>query len=200
MSETRFIASIVEGHGDVQAVPILLRRIASAVKPEVDLKLNPPLRVKVSSFLNDRDTGYFSKYIELASRKASAWEESCVLIVLDCEDECPAVLGPKILKRAAQTRPDMEFIVLLACREFESWFLAAADSLAGVCGLPSDLHAPVNHGSIRDAKGWLSERMAVPYNEPEHQPKLASAFDMELAKSSASFKRAIDKLVNFLRN
>jgi len=68
MNGVRFIASIVEGHGEVQALPILLRRLAKDLAPNVDLRLNPPLRVKAGSFLNDNE--YFGKYIELAARKA----------------------------------------------------------------------------------------------------------------------------------
>ena len=95
MSGIRFIASIVEGHGEVQALPVLLRRLASVVDPETDLHLNPAIRVKVASFLDEKDGGYFEKYIELAARKAKAWPKSCVLILLDCEDFCPAELGPR---------------------------------------------------------------------------------------------------------
>lgn len=157
MSDIRFIAPIVEGHGEVQALPILLRRVASAVAPEINLQLNPAIRVKVSSFLNEKDGVYFSKYVELAARKAKAWPKSCVLILLDCEDFCPAELGPRILERASNCRLDITFLVILAHREYESWFLAAAESLRGVCGLAGDLSAPKNVESIRNAKGWLRQ-------------------------------------------
>jgi len=199
MSAIRFIAPIVEGHGEVQALPILLRRLACVTSPEIELRLNPALRVKVASFLSEKDSGYFEKYIELAARKTRAWPKSCVLILLDCEDTCPAELGPKILKRATSRRPDAAFLVILARREYETWFLAAAESLRGVCGLPADLSAPADSESIRDAKGWLSGKMPVPYNEPEHQPKMTDAFDFELAKQCQSFNRGFEKLEDFLR-
>ena len=199
MSGIRFIAPIVEGHGEVQAIPVLLRRIASVVAPEIDLRLNPALRVKAASFLDESGSGYFEKYIELAARKAKPWPKSCVLILLDCEDSCPAELGPKILNRAANCRPDLNFLVILAHREYETWFLAAAESLKGVGGLAFDLNPPANFESIRNAKGWLSERMQGSYNEPDHQPKMTALFDFEMAKCTKSFDRGYKKLMGFLR-
>lgn len=200
MNSIRFIAPIVEGHGEVQALPVFLRRLASDVAPETDLHLNPALRIKVASFLDEKDEGYFKKYIELAARKAKSWPKSCVLILLDCEDFCPAELGPKILKRAVHYRPDITFLVILAHREYETWFLAAAESLRKVCGLPNDLEPPHNFESIRNAKGWLEVRMDASYNEPEHQPKMTTAFNFQQAMASRSFARGYKKLKNFLCN
>jgi len=198
MSNIRFIAPIVEGHGEVQALPVLLRRLASAAAPETNLQINPALRVKASSFLDEKDGVYFKKYIELAARKAKAWPQSCVLILLDCENFCPTELGTNIIERASNCRSDITFLVILAHREYETWFLAAAESLRGVCGLPDNLCAPPNVESIRNAKGWLSQHMATPYNEPEHQPKMTDAFDFEQAMQTRSFDRGFKKLKDFL--
>jgi hypothetical protein len=172
--------------------------LVSDVAPETDLHLNPALRVKVASFLDEKDDGYFKKYIELAARKAKPWPKSCVLILLDCEDYCPAELGPKILKRALHCRPDLTFLIILAHREYETWILAAAESLRGVCSLSDNLCAPHNLESIRDAKGWLSQQMAVSYNEPEHQPRMTEAFNFEQAGQNRSFRRGFKKLKDFL--
>lgn len=187
-----FIAPIVEGHGEVQALPLLLRRVAAEAKPSVELELNPALRVKPGSFFQDEN--YFRKYVELAARKAKAHPGGHVLILLDCEDECPGQLGPHILKRAQDCRSDVEFIVTLAKREYETWFLAAAQSLRGVCGLPMDISPPDKPESIRDAKGWLSQKMGITYNEPEHQPRMTSCFDFKTAATVHSFHRTVSKL------
>jgi len=195
MSRSFFIAPIVEGHGEVQAVPILLRRFATELAPACQLSLNPALRVKAGSFANDTD--YFRRYIELAARKAKQWPDSCVLIVLDCEDDCPRQLGPELLRRANACRPDVTIIVVLAHREFETWFLAAARSLRGVCGLPIDLEPPADPESLRDAKGWLSAHMRQPYNEPAHQPKLTAVFAFDEAQVTNSFARGLRKLREF---
>jgi hypothetical protein len=57
-----------------------------------------------------------------------------VLVLLDADDDCPAEYGPALLARAKAARPDKQVAVVLAMREFEAWFLAAAPSLAGQFG------------------------------------------------------------------
>ena len=152
-----FVAPIVEGYGEVQAVPILLQRILWELREDAFLEVNPALRVKTQSFLGDHD--YFAKYLELAARKAKPHERGSVLILLDCEDDCPAEVGPRLAADAAQLRSDVPITVALAYREYETWFLAAVHSLRGFQGLPIDLDPPAAPESIRDAKGWLSARM-----------------------------------------
>jgi hypothetical protein len=89
-----YLVPIVEGHGEVEALPALLHRIAEIVSPGLALKVNHPIRVKSGSFL--RDSVYFDKQIVLASAKA-AQSGGVVMILLDCEDDCPARVGPLLL-------------------------------------------------------------------------------------------------------
>ena len=53
-----------------------------------------------------------------------------ILVLLDADDDCPAELASRLLRRARQSRPDRPIRVVLAKAEYESWFLAAAASLA----------------------------------------------------------------------
>ena len=129
-----YVASIVEGHGEVDALPTLLRRISQTAAPGQTLNVNQPIRIKSGSYLNDKD--YFRRYTLLAAAKA-AQSNGFVLILLDCEDQCPAQLGPALLARAQAVRNDVSYLVVLAYREFESWFLASARSLRGCRGLPA---------------------------------------------------------------
>ena len=55
------------------------------------LHVNPPIRVKSGSFLNDQD--YFRKHVTLATAKAAEGDGS-VLILLDCSPR-PAVPKPQ---------------------------------------------------------------------------------------------------------
>jgi hypothetical protein len=50
------MASVVEGHGEVEALPALIRRIAESVGFAGDLRVNPPIRVKSGSFLTTKIT------------------------------------------------------------------------------------------------------------------------------------------------
>lgn len=192
-----FVASIVEGHGEVEALPALLHRIARSVGFAGDLRVNPPIRVKSGSFLND--PAYFKKQVTLATAKA-AEVGGCVLILLDCEDTCPAILGPKLLEQARRVRADVDIFIALAYREFETWFIAAARSLRHLRGLPADLEPPGDLDGIRNAKGWLSNRMNVSYDPITHQLEFARAFDMTEARSSRSFDRFYRGVHRMLQN
>src|SRR5262249_6062139 len=124
------LACIVEGHGEIEAVPVTVRRIARLVSPELVLKIHPPFRVPRNRLVKP---GELERSVELAARRAGP--AGVILVVLDGDDECPAALGPELLARAQKTRPDIPIRVVLAKREFEAWFLASAESLRGRRGL-----------------------------------------------------------------
>jgi hypothetical protein len=136
--------------------------------------------------------------IELAARKNRG--QGGILILLDCDDACPATHAPYLLKRAASTRCDMPVSVVLAKREFEAWFLAAAESLSGLRGLPSDLVCPNAPEEVRGAKEWLASRM-VPgrgYSEASDQPALTAALDLNAARRADSFDKFYREVVRLL--
>ncbi len=192
-----YIAPIVEGEGEVDAVPVLLRRIHSGSGGAgLPLIINKPIRVKANRFVRDPEDR--RRYVELAALKAAhSGARPLVLILLDSEDDCPARLGPQLLEECQQVRPDVPVMVVLAHREFETWFIAAAYSLAGRRGLPTDL-APLDQPeSRRDAKGWLAARMGRRYNEPLDQPAFAQVFDFSTAAGVPSFRRCLEKLTSF---
>ena len=58
------IITIVEGQGEVFAVPILIRRIAAAV-PSVVSQVPKPIRVKRNRFLKENE---LERYVDLAAR------------------------------------------------------------------------------------------------------------------------------------
>jgi hypothetical protein len=193
------IASIVEGHGECEAVPILVRRIARALGPGLVPSVHPVLRVPASRLVK---RGEIERAIEFAARKNSG--QGAILVLLDCDDGCPATEAPDLLTRATTARPDLPISVVLAKREFESWFLAAAQSLRGHRGLPADLAGPLSPETIRGAKEWLADRMPSGrgYSESSDQPALTALFDMDAARRCDSFDkcyREIVRLLNLLR-
>ncbi len=198
MTEIR-IAAIVEGHGEVQAVPVLLRRVARNENPQLVIKLESILRVSAASLL--RKQGELERNVELAARKLGG--EGAIFILLDCDwdSACPKSDGPELLKRAQAVRPDMTITVVLAYQEYETWFIAAAESLRGRRGLPNDLTAPPNPESIRGAKEWLSERkpLSSPYAEVTDQPALTELFDFSAARSTDSFDKCYREIVQLFK-
>ena len=193
------IGCIVEGQGDVEAVPVLIRRIAADLYPELPI-ITQPIRVNRNKIVKVDD---LEETIDVASRKVG--RGGAIFILLDSDDDCPAKLGPELLQQAVNIRSDLPIAVVLAKCEFEAWFLAAADSLQGRRGLKSDLRPPSNPEGIRDAKGWLSSQMEGnrTYDEVDDQPALTARFDFEKAQQAPSFDkcyRDIVRLLDQLRN
>ena len=178
------IAPVVEGHGDVRALPVLLRRIASDHLGVYDLEVCPPDRVPRSSLATE--AGIVSAVQRAAYRVGG---RGGVLVLFDADDDCPKDLVERLLTPARLARPDKAVSLVVANREFEGWFLAAAASLAGQCGLPGDFSWNGGAESKRDAKGVLSDAMRVvtghPYRETVDQARLAQAFDMVAARVAA---------------
>jgi hypothetical protein len=191
----RYLVPIVEGQSEVDALPALLHRMAQTMNNVSGLHINPPIRVKAGSFLYKTD--YFSQYIQLAAAKA-AQDAGTVLILLDCEDECPAKRARTILDQAKAVRGDVPYLVVLVVREYETWFVTAARSLRGLRGLPDDLEPPPDPQIIRNAKGWLGERMRGNYDEIVHQLEFTKKFDLDAARANASFDRFYRKIAAFL--
>lgn len=196
------IVSIIEGHGEVQALPILIQRTLSHIDPTFEYEIiRPPLRLPRGKIDKDDE---FKRMVELASRKTQGC--GAVIILYDADDDCPATKGPLILEKAQQYRPDIVFKAILANKEFESWFVAAASSLAGQKGLSPDMHTPENPESIRDAKGWLRSYLPPDkaYSSTLDQPAFTALFNMAEAEqnsdSFAKFMRDMRTLINARKN
>ncbi|PTN56241.1 DUF4276 family protein [Stenotrophomonas panacihumi] len=190
------VASIVEGHGEQAAFPVLLRRIFEWLSPGEYVHVPAPIRVHKDRFLN-RDAE-FSRYLSLADAKSdgSGW----VMILLDADDQCPRYLGAEVLGRAQQALPGRSISVIIANREYEAWFIASARSLDGVRSFKfqgdcQDPEAP------RDAKGWMEARMdSGCYGEVMDQPAFSAKLDLQQAHDrSRSFRKLVSECEKKLR-
>jgi hypothetical protein len=182
------IASIVEGHGEVAALPILLRRLGEWQSPDKNFNVLTPIRVRRDRFLK-RDDEEFRRMLLLAAGKCgdSGW----ILVLLDADDDCPKEMGAQVLERARLIVPHRRLSVVLANREYEAWFLAAAQSLHGHRGFAFDFPQNFDAESPRDAKGWLGKRMASgTYREITDQPAFSALMDLQQAiENSRSFRK-----------
>lgn len=198
-SEPPRLAAIVGGHGEVEAVPVLIRRIAREIDPGLIPEIKSVIRVPESKLIKPRE---LERAVDLASRRLEG--RGGIFILLDCDDGCPATAGPELLKRASSVNAAISVSVVLAKREFESWFLAAARSLSGRRSLPSDLTPPSDPEAIRGAKEWLTDKMGEgqSYSETTDQPALTDLFNMQVARCCDSFdkcRREIERLLKSVR-
>ena len=192
------IVPIVEGHSEVASVPILLRRILEGLGHlELTSTIARPIRVKRNRILKE---GELESKIGLARRVRSSC--SCILVLLDADDDCPAELGPELQNRAREAHSDLRISVVLAKREFEAWFLGSIESLRGKCGIPHSACFKGDPELPRDAKGRLSKLIEGNrhYLEVVDQPSLTASFDLQACRdrcpSFRKFERDVKSLFN----
>lgn len=147
----------VEGHGEKQALLSLLHRLSA------DLGL--PTRVWAEPIRSTRLTTEAGISIE-CERLRSKHDCEVALFFRDDEDGCLKIDAPKMaVWLHAQALPH-PVAVVLAFREYETFFLAGAESLAGRPlvddgglsrpGLVAGARFEGNPEARRDAKGWLA--------------------------------------------
>ena len=180
------IVPIVEGHGERQAVPILLRRLLERCNAH-HVRVETPIRVPKGQL---RKPDRLERAVRLACRVAN---DVAILILLDADDDCPAELGQDLLKEVRSIAgPNVPVAVVVAKAEYESWLLAGLDSLRGRRGVRANAVAPVDPESIRGAKEYLQRQMEPGryYSETVDQPALTQMLDLDRARQrSPSFDK-----------
>jgi hypothetical protein len=190
------VVPVVEGFGEVESVPILVRRLAVHLEPELPLRVERPIRVPKSKLVR---AGELERAVELAAFRITG--VGSVLVLIDADDDCPATLGPSLVQRASNARPDVDVSVVVAKAEFEAWFLASTVSLRGRRGLSGEMTSPSDPEAIRGAKEWLRQHLpsGKRYSETLDQPALTSQFDLEQARSADSFDKCYREIRRILR-
>jgi hypothetical protein len=181
------IQPIVEGHGEVNAVPELLRRLRNEAHA-YQLDVNPPIRKKRSELVEEAQL----RRAVLLARK----QENCaaILVLFDSDDDCPKTLAPSVQGWAESAAGSVPCAVVMAHREYEAWFLAAIESLRGVRGIRPDAVSHHEPEAPRGAKWHLEQRMARgrSYSETADQAALSARLDLAAVyRRCRSFKRMV---------
>ncbi len=181
------VICIVEGDGEVAALPILLRRIAQQYTPSVFPELPKPIRVRRDRFLRRDDE--FRRHLLLAAGQCG--QDGWILVLLDADDDCPVDLSVEIVQRARECVPHRAVSVVVASREYEAWLIAAAASLHGYRGFECVPDDAVDPDRLRNAKGWIKARMGgAGYGEMTDLPAFTARMDVEQAyHRSRSFRK-----------
>lgn len=196
----RKLLPIVEGDGDVKAVPVLIRRILQA-HGIYDVELHPAQKRNDYSKLSDT---VFDNYFLTALK----WEAPILWVLdFDCR-ECVCVknAAQRLYERASKLNVNAAnlFKVAFVQKEFEALFVAEQNAVKAVFSIDA-FETPENVNELRDAKGCISK--ALPkgraYKETVHQEKIAAQLDLEtLREVSADFRhleQSVLHLVAFMR-
>lgn len=189
------IIPIVEGHGEVAAVPILIRRIAEQLGV-YGVRVGKPIRCPRQKLVK---VGELERVVELAARKGGATGQ--ILVIIDAESDCPAQLAPMLLRRARAARGDVLIDVVIAKMEHEAWFLGSLESLVQHLQIRNYVPIPFDPESIQGAKERLSIQTGIHYSETVDQPAYTAVFNMERArKVCPSFDKCCRAVGSLIEN
>jgi len=192
------IAPIVEGRAEVEAVRILLKRIWYDLLGGEYIDILRPIYRPRSKFVAPPSLGSHVKPDEI--RRACGYAmhalkkgdgiSSRILLLLDAEPDCPKDLAPRLHEHMQRETGGIA-ITVLANQEFESWFVAAVESL-GEFFSDADL-SRLNDDREVHGKRWVQRHYTVSdsYSETIDQPKLTARFDLRMCRAKS---RSFDKL------
>ena len=178
------IQPVVEGHGEVGAVPVLLRRLAGEAQAW-EVGVNRPIRRNRSQLVQRTE---LEKTVRLARLQPNC---GVILILFDGDDDCPAEWGPRVQRWAAAVSGGVPCEVVVPHREYEAWFLAAIESLRGQRGIRFDADPHPAPETPRSAKEQLEARMrSGSYMETTDQPAFSARFSLTAAyRGCRSFRK-----------
>ena len=177
------IVPIVEGYGDVAAVPALIGRAAAHFqKPHYSLA---PIRA--GEYRSLKRAGQIERFLELAASR----HPDRILVALDLDDDCPATEFNHLIDRITAWRGDRIVpvgVCFFKC-EYEALFLCQLDQLFGV------EQPMISPEEVRAAKGYVEREMGSRYKETRDQIILTKQLDIDLlVDRSRSFRKFIKEV------
>ncbi|MGP0064681.1 MAG: DUF4276 family protein [Isosphaeraceae bacterium] len=214
----RRLILFVEGEGEADAVPTLVRRLLTEKGDWHDILLdNNSFRVGSVDKLIKEDFHNWKRDLEASLKRSNV---GGVLLILDGDIAkvggkpfCAASLARSLAGAAMHVGAGRTFSVAVdfARQEYETWLIAGIASLAGrrlSDGRLIDPDAKAPEGDLeagpRDAKGWLGAIVDGGYKPTRDQAVLTRLVDLEAirARSLRSFRRleaAISSLIEAIR-
>ncbi len=181
------IQPIVEGQGEIAAVPLLLRRLCHEAQAGM-IEIAKPHRRRRSQLVK-------KDHLQTAVRVAALSQDCAgILILFDADDDCPGELAPVLERWAREAAGGKPCVVVLANREYEAWFLASIESLRGAAGILENAEPHPQPELPRDAKGELERRIARSggYSPTVDQAKLTANLDLALVyRRCRSFRKLV---------
>lgn len=191
------ILPVVEGDGDLAAVPELIRRIAHQLGRFDVTVCRPHKRGGLPTVLSRFDSFFETALLERCP----------ILWVLDydcdaCHDQAGHVEQLRARGEALSNGVAFEFVFLV--QEFETLFLADHETTRKAFpDIRDTVTFPADPERVRDAKGWLSAARpkGYAYKPTQHQKRLSAQVDLVRLRarspSYARFEEAVERLIGF---
>lgn len=181
------IQPLVEGFGEVDALPVLLRRLQAAAQ-QYGFQIVRPLRRKRSELTTE---GAVRRSIRLALGTPDC---AGIIILFDSNDEPACIIGPNVQRWAQAEAGVIPCEVVAATCEYEAWFISAVESLRGARGISSLAISHPTPETVRNAKGVLQACMAPGsfYSPTVDQAALTARVDLaEVHRRCRSFRKMV---------
>lgn len=201
------IVPVVEGPGDAEALPILLRKILAHLQ---QVHIGVATAKNAHGCGNLERPGGLEKFVEYAFRTPNC---GGVLVVMDTDGNtrCPKTLAPTFAARVRANGTRKPVAIVFAKSEYEAWLIASIESIAGKqikgsSGIIAGAVPPASCESIKNPKVWLEKHFRHPqaYKETLHQAPMSALINPTLAIArSRSFRRlvhAVSQLVDSIQN
>lgn len=194
------LVPIVEGDGEMEAVPLLVRKVLEGRCGRLDVAVAKPK----NAHSKDKLVRDLERYVRYA-----AMTPGCegILVLLDVHDDCAKGLAPDLAQRSRELNLRVPVAIVCAVREYEAWFLASLETLRGksIKGKPGLLDSaeytqPVEQ--LSGVKEWLTKHMPPgrAYKETTDQAPLTEHIDFTLAfDRSRSFRRLCHAVVQLVQ-
>lgn len=185
------IVPIVEGPGEVEAVPALLWKLL-AERERYDIQIGEPQNAHGCGNLTA--PGGLEKFVKNAWTKRDC---GAVLILMDAEEQCAMQLASEFSRRILAMGVRFTVATVIAKSEYEAWFLASLETIAGEklgkrqC-LPAGLSYSDNVEDRVGVKGWITRQLSEEriYKETLDQVAMTRLLDPVKARErSRSFCR-----------
>lgn len=189
MSQLR-VVPIVEGHGEFQAIRVLLDRIWRELLGGEFIDVLQPVRQHRSKLVKQTE---FQHAVGLAAKKLAKASgppiPGFVLVLIDADDDAACQLGPQLLEWAKTAFGHVDVACVVAVVEYETWFTAAAESLSDFLAFDS---IPDDPEGSRLGKGWIEKCFkGTKYSETVDQPAMTACADLAVCRQKCP---SFDKL------
>ncbi len=178
---------IVEGDGEKEAVPLLLRRIVHGKFQRWETQFRPYNAHGRGNIVNQAN---FTRILERALRVPNL---EAIFIVVDSEGDCPKNLAQQLSQWVRQSKPHVPVAIVVAHQCYEAWLLA------GHCW--SSQPETIAPGTV---KKMVSYKIGQPYKETINQPSLTAQMVVckafHCCRSFRRFVNAVKQLIAAIDN